>query len=82
MKSATGEANLTVITIILIAVMVPIIMFVVRRLMVTSAKKSCCNGAGGIWENSTCARPKGKDAKGYDVGEYQNCIDKVLGSGK
>jgi len=79
MKSAAGEANLTVITIILIAVMVPVITFVVRRLMITSAKKSCCNGAGGVWESANCVRPPGREARGYDAAEYDNCIEKVLG---
>ena len=40
MKEAAGEANLTVVAIILIAVVV--------------SKRSCCSDFGGVWNSGKC----------------------------
>ena len=55
MKEAAGEANLTVVAIILIAVVVAVATPLVNSLMKTSTYRSCCTDAGGIWENGYCA---------------------------
>ena len=54
MKEASGEANLTVITIILIGVVVAIAVPLVNSLMSTSAVRACCTDAGGTWGNNQC----------------------------
>ncbi|HPF82944.1 MAG TPA: hypothetical protein PLV83_02090 [Bacilli bacterium] len=54
MKEAAGEANLTVIAIILIAVIAAVVTPVVNSLMKSTAKKSCCSSYGGTWENNQC----------------------------
>jgi hypothetical protein len=59
MKEAAGEANLTVVAIILIAVVVAVATPLVRSLMKTSAKRSCCTDAGAIWEGGKCVYPPG-----------------------
>ena len=54
MKEAAGEANLTVITIILIGVIVAIATPIINSMMTSTAKKTCCQNYGGIWENTSC----------------------------
>ena len=54
MKEAAGEANMTVITIILIGVVLAVANPMVKRLMGLSEKRSCCQANGGTWESGTC----------------------------
>lgn len=54
MKEAAGEANMTVITIILIGVIVAIATPLVNSLMNTTKKRSCCQANGGTWESGQC----------------------------
>lgn len=55
MKEATGEANMTVVTIILIAAIVAIATPIVTNMMNNTKEKSECMNAGGIWTNSSCS---------------------------
>lgn len=54
MKEASGEANLTVVTIILIGVVVAIATPLITSMMSSTAKRTCCQNYGGIWKNSKC----------------------------
>ena len=54
MKEAAGEANMTVITIVLIGVVAAAGLLLVPKLMKNMNKKSCCTDAGGIWSNNGC----------------------------
>ena len=54
MKEASGEANLTVITIILIGVIVAIATPIINSMMTNTAKRTCCQNYGGVWESNTC----------------------------
>ena len=54
MKEAAGEANLTVIAIILIGVIAAVVTPLVNSYMTTTAKKGCCTNYGGVWKNSKC----------------------------
>ena len=54
MKEAAGEANMTVITIVLIAIVLGIGTLVVTNLMKSSKKSSACSSAGGTWQNGRC----------------------------
>ena len=54
MKSAAGEANLTVVAIILITVIVSIATPIVMSLMKRQAWKACCTDAGGVVKGNTC----------------------------
>lgn len=54
MKEAAGEANMTVITIVLIAVVLGVGTIVVNSLMTNMANKSCCTSLGGVPEGRTC----------------------------
>ena len=54
MKEAAGEANMTVITIVLIAIVLGVGTIIVNRLMASTQAKSCCAEAGGYWEGGSC----------------------------
>ena len=54
MKEATGEANMTVVTIILISVIVAIATPLVKNMMSNTKDRSECMNNGGYWENGQC----------------------------
>lgn len=54
MKEAAGEANMTVITIVLIAIVLGVGTIVVNRLMSGTSKKSCCTNIGGKVTGNYC----------------------------
>lgn len=64
MKEAAGEANMTVITIVLIAIVLGIGTIVVTNLMKNVESQSgsmqsgeaACKNVGGTWANGTCTR--------------------------
>lgn len=60
MKEAAGEANLTVVAIILIGVVVAVATPLVNSLMNTTAKRACCTDAGYVWKSNTCKNVSGK----------------------
>ncbi len=70
MKEAAGEANLTVVAIILIAVVVAVATPLVNSLMRNATKKSCCTDAGGIMEGGTCYKVKSDGTKGDAMTDY------------
>lgn len=74
MKEAAGEANLTVVAIILIAVVVAVATPLVNSLMKTAKYRSCCTDAGGVWESGTCAQSAGaSSANTLDTAGYTSC---------
>ena len=54
MKEAAGEANMTVVTIILIAAIVAIATPIVTNAMKTVQERSECMNNGGYWSNGEC----------------------------
>ena len=54
MKEASGEANMTVVTIILIGIIVAIATPIINSMMNGTSKKACCMSNGGTWENGNC----------------------------
>ena len=71
MKEAAGEANLTVVAIILIAVVVAVATPLISSLMKSASKKSCCTDAGGVWKNGSCQDPSNGH---YSSADYSSCI--------
>ena len=57
MKEAAGEANMTVITIVLIAIVLGVGTVIVNNLMNSNKKSSCCSANGGIWNSGKCYHP-------------------------
>lgn len=54
MKEAAGEANMTVITIILIGVIAAIAIPLVNNAMSGVENKASCNAAGGYMDGTVC----------------------------
>ena len=54
MKEATGEANITVITIVLIAIVLGVGTLIVNNVLSNTKKSSCCNSVGGYWKAGKC----------------------------
>ena len=54
MKEAAGEANLTVVAIILIGIIAAIVTPIVTSMMDTTKERAECNNEGGIWVDGNC----------------------------
>lgn len=70
MKEAAGEANMTVITIVLIGVVAAVGLVLVPRLMSGVQHKACCTDAGGKWSNNACQVVSGIS---FDRTGYTSC---------
>jgi hypothetical protein len=57
MKEAAGEANMTVITIVLISIVLGVGTVVVNSLMENSRRSSACTSTGGVWQTGECYDP-------------------------
>jgi len=75
MKEAAGEANLTVVAIILIAVVVAVATPLVNSLMSTATYRSCCTDAGAVWSGGSCKWAKGTKTtdRGSINTNYRTC---------
>lgn len=71
MKEAAGEANLTVIAIVLIAIVAAVATPLISNLMRGTANKSCCLEAGGQWRGNACTD---SGSGTYDDATYQACV--------
>ena len=54
MKEAAGEANLTVIVIVLIGIIVAVATPMIQNVLANVQKQSCCQSAGGTWSKGKC----------------------------
>lgn len=59
MKEAAGEANMTVITIVLIAIVLAVGTIIVNRMMSSTGDNSCCQSLGGTRSGNKCNLPGG-----------------------
>ena len=71
MKEAAGEANLTVVAIILIGVIVAVVTPLVNSLMSSTACRACCTDSGGYWKGDECQNPGAG---------YEDCVTKSGGN--
>ena len=53
MKEAAGEANMTVVTIILIGVIVAVATPIINSMMKNTKERAECMNNGGVWNSST-----------------------------
>lgn len=60
MKEAAGEANMTVITIVLIGVVAAVGALLIPRLLNNMNDKSCCQELGGYASGTSCMSVGGK----------------------
>lgn len=56
MKEASGEANMTVITIVLIGVVLAAGTMIVNSMMDNTKKRSECINNGGAWQKGKCVQ--------------------------
>ncbi|MEG2321923.1 MAG: hypothetical protein RSB71_00325 [Bacilli bacterium] len=66
MKEAAGEANMTVITIILIGVIAAVAIPIVNSAMKSTKAKACCTNVSGSWVGGKCDKATDK--------EYTDCM--------
>ena len=57
MKEAAGEANMTVITIVLIAIVLGVGTLIVNNMMNSSKNSTACTACGGEWKGGQCVTP-------------------------
>ena len=65
MKEAAGEANMTVITIVLIAIVLGVGTLIVTNLMNSTSNSTACTACGGEWANGQCTNPHTGTAVDY-----------------
>ena len=70
MKEAAGEANMTVITIVLIAIVLGVGTLIVNRMMASTAKKEACSEIGGTLAGDTCTY---STTSGTDTCDVKKC---------
>ena len=61
MKESAGEANMTVITIVLIGLVAAAGAIIIPNLLNSTKKSSCCQSNGGIWANGRCTNSAGQE---------------------
>ena len=54
MKESAGEANMTIITIVLISIVLGVGALIVSNLMKSTSDKSNCHSQGGFWWKTAC----------------------------
>ena len=59
MKEAAGEANMTVITIVLIGIVLAVGTVIVRSMMTSTQGRTDCINGGGQWVNGQCQAGSG-----------------------
>ena len=57
MKEASGEANMTVITIVLIGIVLALATPLINNLMKNASRSSECQSNGGQWTSGRCIYP-------------------------
>lgn len=73
MKEAAGEANLTVVAIILIGIVVAVVTPLINSLMSSTAERACCTDSGGYWNNGNCENAGST---------FQTCVNSSKANGK
>ena len=68
MKEAAGEANMTVVTIVLIAAVLGIGTLIVTNMMNSMKGKTTCAEAGGAWNGTQCIDANGNVIDGVTQG--------------
>ncbi len=78
MKESAGEANMTVITIVLIGLVAAAGALLIPNLLNTMKLKSCCTQAGGVWSGNSCGEADSVGNEGsFDQTTYDICVGDV-----
>lgn len=65
MKEASGEANITILTVLLIGIVALVATPLITNIMNSTSDQSCCTTAGGNWTGGRC--------QGGDQQTFDNC---------
>ena len=57
MKEAAGEANMTVITIVLIAIVLGVGTIIINNMLSNTSNQTDCTNKGNIWYDGKCFTP-------------------------
>ncbi len=81
MEESAGQANITVITVVLIGIVLSLGLVLVPKLSGNTIYISCCNAADGLWKNGYCVAktPTTCDDRETMFSEFDKC---VIESGK
>lgn len=75
MKEAAGEANMTVVTIILITAIVAVVTPIITSTMKSTASRTCCQNMGYVWKDNNCYNGNQKVNKSAYVNNDGSCKD-------
>ena len=67
MKEAAGEANMTVITIVLIAIVLGVGTVIVNSMMNSNKISSACSACGGKYTGGKCVNPVNNQTVNYSA---------------
>ena len=83
MKEAAGEANLTVIAILLIGIVLAIATPLISTMMENMAERACCQAAGNVWQSGGCYEVdiNGNIGGQLDSGDYFESDDRSCKTG-
>ena len=73
MKEAAGEANMTVITIVLIGLVAAAGAIFLPRLLDNMKARSCCTEYGGTWSGSICSGGSYNGSSMAELKKYNGC---------
>ena len=54
MRESMGEANMTVIAVVIIGIVAAVGAILIPKLLSITIYRSCCNQSGGIWKENYC----------------------------
>lgn len=76
MKEAAGEANLTVVAVVLIGIVVAVATPIIKSLLDGVNQKACCTNAGYVWDGNKCYTDdtKSSTASGYWDTKNHKCV--------
>lgn len=75
MKEAAGEANMTVITIVLIAIVLAVGTVIVNGMMESTKRSSCCQAQGGTIQGTSCVIGNVTQLATNNRSAYGACIE-------
>lgn len=73
MKEAAGEANMTVITIVLIAIVLAVGTLIINGMMNNTKNSSACSACGGVWKGGKCVTSSTDNT----VIDYSSCKKEI-----
>lgn len=74
MKEASGEANITILTVLLIGIVALVATPLITNIMNSTSRQSCCTTAGGEWRGGDCRQNSNGT---FDRTTYDSCLEGI-----